>query len=281
MTIQTPPRPRSPLDLRRDLGTRLRILRVNASLSGKDLAERIGCHPSKVSRVELGTTHPSPDDVRAWCMHTGADQGETDDLVADAIAVEAAYSTWRSSQRQGLLRMQEEVNDLFARTRKFQTYEPRLLPGLLQTKAYASAVLHIARKRLDSPDDVDVAAAARHSLRKVFSGPATFAYLIEEHVLRSPLAGPEVMTEQAAQLIEDSHRPSVSIGIIPAGLRPRHAVENFAMYDQEQVRIQLLSGRFTVTAPSDVAEYVAVFEELSTMAVYGDKARAIIRDAMG
>lgn len=283
MTIHTAPDQRSPLDLRQDLGRRLRMLRRQAGLSGKDLAERLGCHPSKVSRIELGTTIPSPADVRAWCAAAGADD-EADDLAAQATSVEFAYSTWRSTQRTGgLLRLQEEgITELTERTRRWQAYEPRVLPGILQTVAYASAILEVTRQRLDQPDDVGPAAAARFALRRVLDGPATFAYLIEEHVLREPLAGPEVMREQAEQLVADSHRPNVSVGIVPMGtLRVRHATENFTIFDEEMVRVQLLPGRFTATAPGDVAEYLRAFEMLAGMAVYGDEARALIRDAIG
>ncbi|TDD79926.1 hypothetical protein E1298_26890 [Actinomadura rubrisoli] len=78
-----------------------------------------------------------------------------------------------------------------------------------------------------------------------------------------------------------SSRPNVSLGVIPLGPRTRAGVENFYVYDQNLVRIQLLSGRFTVNAPGDVAEYLAAFAELSELAVVGDEARALIRDAIG
>ena len=281
MTIQMPQQ-RSPLDLRQSLGQRLRVLRLKTGKSGRDLAAELGWNPSKVSRVELGTTIPKPAEVRAWCMATGAED-QADDLAADATTVEVAYSAYRSTQRAGgLRRLQEEgITELFESTRRWQAYEPRVLPGILQTVDYASAVLEITRQRLDQPDDVRGAAEARFALRRVLDGPATFAYLVEEHVLREPIAGPDVMRAQAEQLIADSHRANVSIGIIPLGRRLRTAVENFTVHDGETVRVQLLPGRFTATAPSDVAEYLTTFELLSTMAVYGDEARAIITDAMG
>lgn len=279
MTLQTSTS-RSALDLRHDLGKRLRSLRKRAGLTGVQLADKLGCHSSKISRIELGTAIPSPSDVRAWCAHTGADD-EADDLAAQAAHVEVAYSTWRSTQRTGgLLRLQEEVTELFERTRRWRAYEPRLLPGILQTTAYATAVLEVTRRRLDRPDDVPGAVAARYALRRVLDGPATFSYIVEEHVLREPLIGPEAMRAQAEQLIADSRRPNVSIGIIPLGFRERHAVENFTIHDDELVRVQLMAGRFTATAPGDIAEYIGVFETLSEMAVYGDEARDLIRAAV-
>jgi transcriptional regulator with XRE-family HTH domain len=268
--------------MRQDLGKRLRVLRRRANLSGVQLAELLGCHSSKVSRIELGTAIPSPADVRAWCMHTGA-EGEADDLVAQATNVEVAYSAYRSTQRAGgLLRLQTEgITGLAESTRRWQAYESRVLPGILQTVGYASAILEVTRRRLDQEDDVAAAARERYNLRRVLDGPATFAYIIEEHVLREPIAGPDVMAEQAEQLIADSQRPNVSIGIIPMGRRERHAIENFTIFDQELVRVQLLPGRFTATAPGDLGEYLRVFEEFAGVAVYGDEARELIRSAIG
>jgi transcriptional regulator with XRE-family HTH domain len=281
MMIQATPQQRSPLDLRRDLGTRLRTLRVRAGLTGRQLAELLGCHPSKISRLEHGAAIPSIADVRAWCAHTGA-EGEADDLAAQAAHVEAAYSTWRSYQRDGLLRLQRAAGDLFTRTRRFHAYESRLVPGLLQTAAYARAILESEQARRGGPDDVDDAVELRFGLRSVLDGTATFAMLFEEHVLRSPIVPPEAMREQGQQLIEDSQRANMSLGIIPTGLqRTRWGAESFYVYDQELVRVQLVPGRFSVNAPGDVAEYLKAFEELSAMAVYGDAARDLIRDATG
>ena len=285
MTLQTTaprPAPPSALEMRDDLGKELRLLRKRAGLTGIRLGELLDCHVSKVSRIETGLTIPSPRMVRAWCHATNADD-QADDLAAQAENVDVAYRAYRSTQRAGgLRRLQEEgITELFEATRRWQAYEPRVLPGILQTVDYASAVLEITRQRLDQPDDVRGAAEARFALRRILDGPATFAYLIEEHVLREPIADPDVMRAQADQLIEDSQRPNLSLGIIPLGRRVRTAVENFTVHDGETVRVQLLPGRFTATAPSDVAEYLTTFELLSSMAVYGDDARQIITDAMG
>lgn len=280
MTTQTTPQ-RTPLELRQDLGARLRIIRLRANLTGRELAERLGWDPSKVSRVEHGTTLPKPAEVEAWCMHTGA-EGEAADLAAQAANVDAAYTAWRSVQQTGMRQLQEASTDLFDRTRRFQGYESRVIPGLFQTLAYSAVVLEQARARRGSPDDVAEAAAARNRLRhRVLESPATIAYVLEEHVLRSPVAPTEVMAELAEQLVADTQRPNVVLGVIPIGPRVRNGVENFTVFDGILVRTQLVGGRFATNTPGDVAEYLRTFEELAALAVYGDEARALIRDAMG
>lgn len=280
MSIQSPTHRPSALDLRRDLGNRLRMLRLRANLSGKDLAALLGCHPSKISRIEHATAIPSVADIRAWCVHCHAED-QSEELEAAAVAVEAAFASWRSEQRAGFVRMQENTGDLFAKTRRFAAYESHVVPGLLQTEAYARTILSKLQAWRGSPDDVSDAAASRFELRRLLSGPATFNFLIEEYVLRSPIAAAEVINAQLEQLLDDSRRPAVSLGIIPMGIsREQWPVESHYIYDEQVVRVQLVPGRFTLNAPADVADYLTVFRELSRLAVVGDEARDIIRRAL-
>src|SRR6266699_62482 len=57
---------------REALGNRLRDLRRDAGLTGRDLAALAGWHSSKVSRIEYGKQSPSEEDIRIWCRHTDA-----------------------------------------------------------------------------------------------------------------------------------------------------------------------------------------------------------------
>lgn len=282
MTVQIaqPAQPHA-LAARRDLGSRLRVLRLRANMTGKALADLLGCHPAKISRIELGGATPSIGDIRAWCVHCSAED-QADDLVAAAVAAESAYTTWRSEQRGGLLRLQEAMDELYAKTNRFRAYESRVIPGLLQGEDYTAAILGKLQARRGSPDDAREAAAARYRQRRVLQGDSTFAFVIEEAVLRSRIAPAEVMRAQLAQLVEDSRLPQVSIGIIPLDAqRSQWPVESFYAYDDSLVRVQLVSGRWAVTAPGDVAEYLTVFQDLSALAVVGDEARDIIRRASG
>lgn len=58
--------------LKQELGARLREVRVEAGLSARALADRMGRHPSKISRIENGGATPSVTDIEQWCKHTGA-----------------------------------------------------------------------------------------------------------------------------------------------------------------------------------------------------------------
>lgn len=61
--------------------------------------------------------------------------------------------------------------------------------------------------------------------------------------------------------------------------RPAWPVEQFTVFDDERVHVELLSAHVTVTAPSEITLYVRAFERLARLSVYGDAARTLIADA--
>lgn len=246
----------------------------------------MGRHPSKVSRVEHGSASPSADDIRAWCRHCGAPH-QAADLVASLRAVEGMWVEWRRVERTGLRQAQESVRPLYERTRSFRVYSSWLMPGIVQTRGYTTAILTAIARRRGLPDDIADAVAVRMERQRVLrEGDHRFALLVEESVLRAGIGGVETMAGQLGHLITISSLPSVSLGVLPA--RPdRDAawpVEGFWMFDDVQVNVELVSGHLTVTQPGEVAMYAQVFAELAERAVYGTAARSLITaaiDALG
>lgn len=186
-------------------------------------------------------------------------------------------------ERTGLRQAQESVLPLFERTQIFRAYSSWVFPGLIQTEAYTRTMLRAIAQRRMIPDDVEEAVAVRMDRQRVLhrSGK-TFAFLIEESVLRAGIGGAEVMTEQLGHLNEISALPSVSLGIVPA--RPDRdlawPVEEFWIYDSAQVNVELISGYLTITQPREVAMYADVFSRLASAAVYGLRAQTHIEKAI-
>jgi len=267
---------------REALGKRLREIRKDAGLTARELASRAGWHESKCSRVEHGRTTPSYDDLRAYTLHCDAED-QTADLTATARNIDGAYVEWRRMERAGLKRVQESVAPLFERTRRFRAYQSWVVPGLLQTAAYTRAVLATIANLRDVPDDLDAAVAVRMERQHILhAGDHRFAMLVEEWVLRTVIGDTEITAGQLGHLIALASLPSVSLGIVPMGV-PRGGgwpVESFTMYDDEQVNVELVSAHLTVTQPGEIAEYSKAFTELSTIAVYGTAARALITAAI-
>jgi hypothetical protein len=76
--------------------------------------------------------------------------------------------------------------------------------------------------------------------------------------------------------------PSMSLGIIPLGLERdvMWPAEDFWIFDQAQVNVELITGWLTLTQPREVAMYGQAFSDLSDLAVRGAKARALITAAI-
>jgi transcriptional regulator with XRE-family HTH domain len=267
---------------RQALGLRLREIRKDAGITARTLARSAGWHESKCSRLEHGRTPPSDADIRAWCLHCGAED-QVADLIATARGIEGAYIEWRRMERSGLRRAQEAVLPLFERTRQFRAYQSWVVPGLLQTAAYTTAVLNTIVTLRDVPDDVADAVAVRMDRQRLLhSGDRRFAMLMEEWVLRTRIGDAEVMTGQLGHLLAMASLPSVSLGIIPLD-SPRGTawpVESFTLYDDAQVNVELVSAWLTITQPHEVQEYAQTFAELSGIAVFGAAARALITAAI-
>ncbi|MGH3222214.1 MAG: DUF5753 domain-containing protein [Streptosporangiaceae bacterium] len=88
-----------------------------------------------------------------------------------------------------------------------------VIPGLLQTQAYARAILS---SRLDSTsEEIDEAVAARMERQRILEQdqPPELSAIVDEAALRRPVGGPEVMRGQLAHLT--ARRPTVAIQVIP------------------------------------------------------------------
>lgn len=263
------------------LADRLRDLRKDADLTGVALAAALGWHRTKVSRIEHAARPPSILDVRAWCRACGA-KDQADDLVEALRVVEGAYVQWQRLQRTGLRRLQDSYVPVYERTRLMRVYASMVVPGHLQTPDYIRAVFGVISRRRGTRDDVEEAVEARMARRRVLrEGDHRHAYLLEEAVLRSGLGGPAVMVEQLRHLLEAMSLPSLSLGVLPANPdRRQWPMEMFTMYDLEQVEIELLSARVTITAPSEIKLYAAAWDDVHAMAVHGAAARQRISAAL-
>lgn len=265
------------------LGVRLREIRLDGGLTGRDLARATGWHSSKISKIEHAKQTPSVEDIRVWCRHCGA-SGQADDLVASLRAAEGMFVEWRRMERTGLKLAQQAVVPLWERTRRFRIYSSWLVPGPLQTRAYIKAVLRSTVDRRGLPaDDLEAAVEVRVDKQRVIhEGDHRFAVVLEESVLRQPIGGPETMVGQLGHLLTAGTLPSVSLGIIPLGV-DRSGIwptEGFWMFDDEQVSVELVSGHLRITQAREVAMYADVFGLLASRAVYGAAARALITSAI-
>ena len=278
--MPTPPSS-SAREARSAVATRLRELRLDAGLSSKDLSALCGWHPAKTSRIENVLAPPSDEDIRAWCRACGMDD-HAPDIIAASRTADSMYMEWRRTHRTGMRRAQEGVVPLYERTRLFRVYCSNVVPGLVQTPGYASALMSSITRFQGTPDDVPEAVAARMARSHVIrEGDHRFSLIIEEPVLYFRVGDAEVMAGQLGYLLAVMALPSVSVGVIPAAAeRTVWPLEAFNMYDDKRVFVELLTAAVTVTSPREIADYGRAFGELSQMAVYGSAARVLIAAAI-
>jgi transcriptional regulator with XRE-family HTH domain len=267
---------------RQALGQRLREIRLDAGITARALAALCGWHEAKCSRIEHGKVTPSDADLRAWTIHCGV-PGQASDLIATARGIDGMYVEWRRMERAGLKQAQKSVKPLFDRTRRFRMYQSWVIPGLLQTEAYSTAVLNTIVQLRGVHDDVAEAVAVRMARQDILrSHDHRFAILIEEWVLRTVIGDVDTMGAQLGHLVQVALLPSVSLGIIPMGARRGAGwpVESFTLYDDEQVNVELVSAHLTVTQPREVSMYAQAFSDLAALAKYGGNARRLIGAAI-
>ncbi|MFW5418443.1 helix-turn-helix domain-containing protein [Nocardiopsis sp. CNT-189] len=267
---------------REEVAARLRELRLDAGLSGRALSRRAGWHESKTSRIESGKQAAADADVTAWCRVCGA-EGQAGDLIAASRAADSMYMEWRRLHRSGMRRAQTSRVPLYESTGLMRVYTCTVMPGLVQTPAYATALMGAITAFQKTPDDVAEAVAARMERNRVLHrGGHRFALVLEESVLHQRIGDAEAMAGQLGHLLSVMSLPSVSLGVIPHTARGRGVwpLETFTVFDSSRVHVELLSAQVTVTAPGEVGLYERAFAEQARAAVFGRAARRVIAAAL-
>jgi transcriptional regulator with XRE-family HTH domain len=270
---------------RQALAGQLRDIRVSAGLSGRELAARAGWHGgSKVTKIEHGTRPPSADDIRTWCRVCAVPPERAEELLAEQRAVAGMWVTYQRLNRAGLRRAQQSVRPAFEQAALIRSYQPRIIPGLLQTPAYTTVMLEVSRDRQGTArDDITDAVGERMDRRQILTQAGhRFEFVIEEQVLRYQLCAAGTLSEQLQHLRDISRLAQVSLGIIPQRA-DRHGIlpsEGFVMFDTGLVIVELVSGVLSVTQPREIAMYTKDFTDLASVAVYGGGARQLISMAL-
>jgi transcriptional regulator with XRE-family HTH domain len=266
---------------RQILGGRLRDIRKEARVSGRQLGALAGWHFTKISKIEHGHTMPSAADIELWCFHCGADS-QIPDLTAAARGIEKMYVELKRLLRSGTAAYQRELLKEETRTRHFRIFNPAVIPGALQTQEYATTRLTEFADMVGIPADVEDTVTARMERgRLLASGDRLFHFVLGEHALRAALADPDVMADQLGHLLEISRLPRLRLGIVPTRVRHYMTFCGFWIFDNRAVQLETYSAAITVTQPREIAMYAKVFEHYSGRARYGQQARDLISQALG
>lgn len=271
----------SPTVRRRQLGARLRALRIARGWTVEQLAQELLCSPSKVSRMETGQRNASARDIRDLARLYDLDDAERQRL--NKLAAEGKQHAWW----QDLALPYSTYVGLESEASLIRDFGLGLIPGLLQTHEYARAVLEATAPHL-SPDDVEQRLKGRMARQdRVLLGPSPshLAAIIDVSVLHRVVGDSAVMREQLEHLLEVSQLPHVTLRIIPYEVGALPAANNkFIILSftspelSDVVFIEGLTGDLYLEHPEDVRIYTAAFRKLEQLAATPSNTRAIISE---
>jgi transcriptional regulator with XRE-family HTH domain len=251
---------------RRQLGRYLRDLRNAAGLTVKASAKGLEWSEAKLWRIETGQTSLRSLDVEAMCRIYGAQADMTAALMG--LAKETKARGWWQGYGDAVPEWFDLYVGLEAAASSLSLYGQELVPGLLQSEAYARTLI-----TADHPGDdegverrVRLRMARQALVSRSIDQPALHVAL-NESVLRWPVGGPAVIAAQLGKLTAASELPNVSLRVIPfsAGFHPGMLSGSFNIL------------RFPPNGSGADSEPPTVYADLFTGALYLDKPQEIER----
>lgn len=195
----------------RELGDELRRIRAKAKLTGMQVAARTGWDVTRVSRAESGFMKLSEVDLLHYLAACGVHLANTQEALALCRDAHRHSDYWIETGD-----LAESFKALICHEStcgSATTYEPQLIPGLLQTESYARATIsHFTRGR-HVEESLGRRLARQQVLRRPI--PPRFDFFIDEDALRREVGGPATMHEQLLALALMSGLPTVMIRVLP------------------------------------------------------------------
>ncbi|MGW4114840.1 helix-turn-helix domain-containing protein [Actinosynnema sp. NPDC004786] len=276
----------TPSALRWLIGVELRHHREAARRPMTAAAALLNCAESKISHMESGRYRQSPEDIARLMRFYEADQHAADRLVA--LAAQDDESTWWApfadvvpdwlSTFVGLERLADE---------EF-TYEPLVLPGLLQTEEYAAAIT--AASRRVRPDHaarlVEFRLARQGRLDADAARPLVLTAVVEETALRRPIGSPAVRRAQLEHLLALADQPNIRLHVVPQTVAVHAALAGrFTLLMFSGVRpigfVELSDGGVYRQKPAEVSAYTMTAESLVSDALDRRATRSLITSLVG
>ncbi|MFJ3825874.1 helix-turn-helix domain-containing protein [Streptomyces nodosus] len=274
----------NPTVRRRRLGQELRRLRELKGMTAEEVAERLLVSQSKISRLENGRRSISQRDVRDLCgVYEVEDQRVVDSLMEMA----------RDSRQQGWWHAFGDIPysvyiGLETDAESLRVYEPQIVTGLLQTRAYAEALIEGALPETP-PADIDKRVQVRMRRQERITAennPLRLWLVLDEAALRRVVGSHHVMREQLEHLVEMSRLPHVTVQVLPfdvgahPGINGQYAILEFAdAADSSVVYMEGVTSDLYLEKAPDVQKYALMYEHLRAQALNVEQSRQFIANA--
>lgn len=273
----------NPTVRRRRLGQELRRLRELKGMTAEEVAERLLVSQSKISRLENGRRSISQRDVRDLC---GVYE------VEDHRIVDSLMQMAKDSRQQGWWHSFGDIPysvyiGLETDAASLRVYDPQVVPGLLQTRQYAEALIAGALPET-AQADVEKRVQVRVRRQERISAPENPLRLwtvMDESALRRVVGNRSLMRDQLEHLVEQSQLPHVTVQVIPfdmgahPGLNGQYAILEFPdAADSSVVYIEGVTSDLYLEKANDVQKYSVMYEHLRAQALNVDQSRQFIAD---
>ncbi|WP_343948097.1 helix-turn-helix transcriptional regulator [Nonomuraea longicatena] len=182
-------------------GRELARVRRDAGLSQKRLAAKLGVSGSLVGHIEIGDRNPKPD-LAARCddVFGSGDRFARLCRAIDSPVGPGWYIQW--------------VDEIEPNAKVLRSWDPMLIPGLLQTESYARAIF---QGDLSAPNqEIEEHVQARMQRKMILDrGELEAWFLLDEWVVRRPIGSNQIMADQLEHLVEFAERRNVTIQLVP------------------------------------------------------------------
>jgi transcriptional regulator with XRE-family HTH domain len=282
--------PRSPATSRRWLAEQLRKLREDRGLAQKDAAQACGWSGAKLSYLETGQRGVVEDDLHKLLAVYGVPEDRR----------RRFYEAVEDAQTQGWWeRFDHLVGDwlpayvgLEQGAALMRSFEPLVVPGILQTGDYATALMESGVRRR-SPREIERLVELRVSRQAILTrdeGPTAFDVVIDESVLvRSPRRDSRpadgILAAQLAHLLDAATLPNVTLRVLPmAGGVQSYSAGPFSILsfpgDQPDpvVYLEHRGGAMWLEDFDSITRYELTFQGLVDMALDPERSLAMVRE---
>ncbi|BCJ62473.1 transcriptional regulator [Micromonospora endophytica] len=244
-----------PTVLRMLLGAQLRRLRESRGVTRESAGWEIRSSESKISRMELGRVGFKERDVADLLTLYGV-TAEHERAALLKLARDANNPGWWHRYGDVLPSWFQSYLGLEAAAALIRSYEVQFVPGLLQTREYARAVVRLGHSDA-GPAEIERRVDLRMRRQELLQRPRPprLWAVVDEAALRRPIGGPRVMRGQLEALLEATRTSNVRLQVIPFAAGGHAAA----------------GGAFTILRFGDQDLPDIVYIEQLTSALYLDK----------
>ncbi|WP_439676017.1 DUF5753 domain-containing protein [Embleya sp. MST-111070] len=269
---------------RRMLGLELRRLRERLDLTAEDASDRMGWHPTKMSRVEAGRSGVRPHELTRLLDTYDVTDTDVRDGLAE-LSKNAKVRVWWTPYNDVLTQRYSSYIVFEAEAVSARNFEAALIPGLLQTPDYARAITRALEPSLTVAEVnalVDVR-IQRQSAAFNREDPLKLWCIVDESALRRKVGGPPVMLKQLRHLLEATEQPHITFQAMSyeagahAGLLGSFVHLGFPVPgDLDLVYLEGPTSSLYLERDDDLTTYSHAFDLLRASALDTEKSRDLI-----